>query len=255
MKKITALLLICLLALLFCACGHGEAEEDNTVDTAVTEEPEAGTEEPASVHSMEADAEAAGIDVSYLQVINRTYPIPADYIAGTGTLMTIEDKQMETNAGIALEQMVAALRAEGMDIIVWSGYRTDGDQEYLYNRQIGRQDGNEIKAATISAVPLTSEHQAGLAIDLSIDGSLTDSFGETPQGIWLKEHCAEYGYILRYPAGKETVTGIISEPWHFRYVGAPQIAQSIMESGLCLEEYYGLYLSSEDINPYLQYLQ
>lgn len=195
------------------------------------------------------------IDPTYYMVINRTYPIPESYIAGTGELREIEGKQMETNACIALEQMVAALRSEGMDIIVWSGYRTDADQEYLYQRQIGRQNGDEVKAATISAVPLTSEHQAGLAIDLSIDGSLTEDFAATSQGQWLKAHCAEYGYILRYPPGKSQFTGIISEPWHFRYVGSAEQAKAIMASGLCMEEYFEQYLATEDIEPYLPYLE
>lgn len=197
------------------------------------------------------------IDPSYYMVINRTYPIPENYVAGTGELSVIEEKKMETNACIALEQMVSDLRAEGMDIMVWSGYRTDSDQEYLFDRQIGRQNGDEIKAATISAVPLTSEHQVGLAIDLCLNGnaSLTQEFADTPQGQWLAAHCAEYGYILRYPADKTAVTGIIPEPWHFRFVGSAKQAKAIMDSGLCMEEYFDKYLAPEDIDPYLPYLE
>lgn len=212
-------------------------------------------ETPTEKEPKNTTAASTEVDSSYTMVINRSNPIAPDYIAGTGELMEIEGKQMETKAGEALREMVAALRATGMDIIIQSGYRTDADQEYLYNRQINRQGGNERKAATISAVPLTSEHQAGLAVDLSTDGTLEESFADTEQGKWLKAHCAEYGYILRYPAGKETMTGIISEPWHFRYVGDPAQAQDIMASGKCMEEYYHKYLAAEDIDPYLPYLQ
>lgn len=251
--SIIAVFLVAMAALF--ALVFGGEEEPETLEPAMAEVQEYDApvepEEPQEdVRYIDPD-----IDPSYYMVINRTYPIPENYVAGTGELREIEEKKMETNACIALEQMVADLRAEGMSIIVWSGYRTDGDQEYLFNRQIGRQNGDEIKAATISAVPLTSEHQAGLAIDLSVDGSLTDDFGNTPQGQWLAAHCAEYGYILRYPADKISVTGIIPEPWHFRFVGSAKQAKAIMDSGLCMEEYFDQYLAPEDIEPYLPYLE
>ena len=241
--------------------GETPEAEEKVVPVAAevpVEEPETVTPEetPAETETAEPAVDPSlDYDPSYTRVINRSYPIPAGYIAGTGELVTVEGKQMETKAGEALQQMVAGLRATGMDIIIQSGYRTDADQEYLYNRQINRQGGDELKAATISAVPLTSEHQAGLAVDLSTDGTLLESFASTEQGKWLKAHCAEYGYILRYPKGKETVTGIISEPWHFRYVGDPALAQDIMASGKCMEEYFNKPLNENDIQPYLVYLQ
>lgn len=194
------------------------------------------------------------VDPSYYQIINRSNPIEPNYIAGTGELTEIEGKQMETNAAAALAQMVADLRGQGMDIIIQSGYRTDSDQEFLYNRQIQRQNGNEEKAATISAKPLTSEHQAGLAVDLSVDGTLTEAFGSTEQGKWLYANCMNYGFILRYQKDKTEFTGIISEPWHFRFVGSKEQATAIMNSDMCMEEYFGNYLREEDIAPYRIYL-
>lgn len=233
-----------------------EVPEDTEGITDESAAAEDTTTEPTTESTAESTATSAtgAEDSSYTRVINRTYPISAGYIAGTGELMSIEGKQMETNACLALKDMVASLRAAGMDIVVQSAYRSDADQEYLYNRQISRQGGNEIKAATISAVPLTSEHQSGLAVDLSVDGTLTEAFGSTAQGQWLKEHCAEYGFILRYPPDKTKYTGIISEPWHFRYVGSAETAQAIMSSGQCMEEYYNKYLADEDLDPYLPYL-
>lgn len=254
---VTVVGIFCAVVLTMAESSSAEKKSDMKSVAAETE-PVSGEIDPTGA-AYEDDGDgvpalAENVDPSYTMVINRSYPIPANYIAGTGELMTVEGKQMEMKAGEALTQMVAALRATGMSIIIQSGYRTDSDQEYLYNRQIGRQDGNKEKAATISAVPLTSEHQAGLAVDLSVDGTLLESFARTEQGKWLKAHCAEYGYILRYPAGKESVTGIISEPWHFRYVGDPDLAQDIMESGKCMEEYFNQYLSDDDIDPYLSYL-
>ena len=88
-------------------------------------------------------------------------------------------------------------------------------------------------ADTYSARAGHSEHQTGLAFDLN---SLEESFGETREGIWLREHCWEYGFIIRYPKGKESITGYMYEPWHVRYLGK-SAAKSVFESGLCLEEY------------------
>lgn len=233
----------------------GEEAAPNKEATAQVETPDVTAPEENTPTPEEEPVAAMGtISSEYERVINRTYTIPENYVGGSGELVSIEGKQLEKNAAAALEEMLLAMRNEGLSIILQSAYRTDSDQEYLYNRQIGRQGGNEYKAATISAVPLTSEHQAGLAVDLSVDGTLTESFGSTAQGQWLHQHCAEYGFIERYPAGKERVTGIIWEPWHFRYVGSAETAQSIMNSGLCMEEYYGQELSAEDIDPYLPYL-
>lgn len=193
----------------------------------------------------------------YERVINRTYPIEPGYIAGTGELKTIQNsggKQMEKNAAISLEHMIDGLESAGMSVIVRSAYRTVEDQEYLYSRQIERRDGNELEAAVISTMPLASEHQAGLAVDLSVDGKLNNNFADTDQGKWLLAHCAEYGFIHRYGKDKTHITGIVWEPWHFRYVGSPEVAKAIMASGKCMEEYYGKYLSPEDLEPYLPYL-
>ena len=95
------------------------------------------------------------------------------------------------------------------------------------------------KAGAIVKRPGFSEHNTGLAVDLygSGDHSLTESFASTAAYDWLMEHCADYGFILRFPKGKESVTGVIYEAWHFRYVGDPAIAHAIMDNNLCLEEY------------------
>jgi D-alanyl-D-alanine carboxypeptidase len=153
--------------------------------------------------------------------------------------------------------MIADYKATypGSTLYAQSGYRSNSTQVYLYNRQIGRQGGNVYKAGTISAVPGTSEHELGLAVDLTFDGSLVQSFGSTRQGKWLAAHCMEYGFILRYPADKERIVGIIYEPWHFRYVGL-DVANDMKSLGVTtLEEYYGLYLTADQINPYLPYLK
>ncbi len=193
----------------------------------------------------------------YQIVINRSNPIenPENYVPPTG-LAAIKgsDQRMETQAAAALETMLRDLRATGLSVMAVSGYRTYERQVYLYQNQVRKvlsrnpgmsQAEAERIAATISAIPGTSEHELGLAIDLSTDGSLTESFAHTAAGKWLYAHCADYGFILRYPADKQEITGIIYEPWHFRYVGI-EPAKDIMASGLCMEEYYGTYLSKAD---------
>lgn len=204
----------------------------------------------------ETVAAVAAPQSDYERVINRSYPIPQNYIAGTGVLVNVEgDIQMESKAAAAVKKMVTDLRAQDMDIVVQSGYRSDETQEQLYQNQINKRNGDKLEAATISALPLTSEHQAGLAVDFSVDGNLDQNFANTPQGKWLNQHCAEYGFILRYTKDKMEFTGIIWEPWHFRYVGSADVAQAITDSGKCMEEYYSQYLKAQDLDPYLPYLQ
>lgn len=190
---------------------------------------------------------------AYQRVINRTYTIPANYISNFQLVLVENGQYMVSDAAAAMKRMVADLRAAGMSIIVQSGYRSDDTQTYL-NNYYTKLYGNKYKAATISAIPYSSEHQAGLAMDLSTNGQLEQWFGSTAQGKWLAAHCSEYGYILRYTKEKQKYTGVIYEPWHFRYVGSPELAKDITASGLSMEEYFGRYLAPNDITPYLPYL-
>lgn len=144
-----------------------------------------------------------------------------------------------------LMQMLSDCRAEGLNPQVASSYRTWEDQVYLFNRKTNfylqqGYDPEEAKklAGTVIAVPGTSEHQLGLALDL-VDNSnwnLDESQEKTPVQQWLMKNSWRYGFILRYPNGKSDKTGIIYEPWHYRYVGK-ETAKQVYESGLCLEEY------------------
>lgn len=199
----------------------------------------------------------------YGQLVNRSYPIPNAKSYKPTDLKTVKysasgrNVQLRAAAADALNQMIADYKAQNPGSVLYaqSGYRSHSYQVTLYNNQINRQSGNKYKAGTISAVPGTSEHELGLAVDLTYDGSLLQSFGSSKQGKWLAAHCMEYGYILRYPANKEKIVGIIYEPWHFRYVGK-DVANDMKTKGVTtLEEYYGLYLNDADITPYLPYLR
>ena len=157
-------------------------------------------------------------------IANKTYSLPEDYNPG-GLLP-------ECKEAFALMQRAAA--AKGLNIYVSSGFRSYASQKSIYNRYVGR-DGRAL-ADTYSARPGHSEHQTGLAVDLN---TITQSFGRTKEGRWVAEHCHEYGFIIRYPEGKSHITGYCFEPWHLRYVGI-DAATKIAQSGLCLEEYYGI---------------
>lgn len=112
-----------------------------------------------------------------------------------------------------------------------SGYRSYDTQVSLYNDYVAR-DGQEL-ADTYSARPGHSEHQSGLCFDV---GNIDNDYGSTTAGQWLEKNCASYGFIIRFPQGKEAITGYQYEPWHIRYVGTDH-ATAIMNSGLCLAEY------------------
>ena len=145
----------------------------------------------------------------------------------------------------ALMQMLDDCRTAGLSPYVASAYRTHGDQIYLYNNKIQRlinqgysEAEAKVLAGTVVAVPGTSEHELGLALDL-VDNSyrnLDEAQENTAVQKWLMKNSWKYGFILRYPSNKSDITGIIYEPWHYRYVGK-SAAKEIYESGLCLEEY------------------
>ena len=144
-----------------------------------------------------------------------------------------------------LVAMLDACKAAGFRPVVRSSYRTQATQKQLYENKVNQWKGYGYaeeearkQAAAIVAPPGTSEHQLGWAVDL-VDASyqvLNEKQATMPAQKWLMEHSWEYGFILRYPVNKSDVTGIIYEPWHYRYVGREH-AKAIYESGLCLEEW------------------
>lgn len=161
--------------------------------------------------------------VDGIMIANKSYTLPASYDPGT-----------RQEAADALAQMQNAAAAEGLTLFVVSGYRSYYRQQEVYAGWANR-DGTE-KADTYSSRAGHSDHQTGYTFDLN---SLDQSFAYTQEGIWLAEHCAEFGFIIRYPEGKEAYTGYIYEPWHVRWVGVEK-AKKLTESGLSLEEYYGI---------------
>lgn len=156
-----------------------------------------------------------------------------------------DDYQVDYRVVEAAKEMLAACREEGLSPMVVSGYRDNAKQEALFNQTMNGwiYNGYASLAAyeeTIQSVQLPghSEHATGLAIDIisTSNANLDETQADTDEAKWLAEHCAEYGFILRYPPEKSDITGIVYEPWHYRYVGT-EVAQEIMSSGMTLEEY------------------
>lgn len=140
-------------------------------------------------------------------------------------------------AAQAFRAMADGARASGISLVSVSAYRSYETQKSLYNGYL-RSYGNQSFVDGFSARPGFSEHQTGLALDINVS-SFKANFEKTPAFAWLKAHCAEYGFILRYDQGKEDITGYRFEPWHYRYVGV-EIAKVCMSQGLAYEEYLAL---------------
>lgn len=158
-------------------------------------------------------------------IANKTYSLPSDY--GNGLTSATQS---------AFDKMNADAKSLGLSLWIASGYRSYWTQNTLYNNYVA-SDGKE-EADTYSARPGYSEHQTGLAFDLN---SVEDSFANTDEGKWVKDNCYRYGLIIRYPKGKESITGYIYEPWHLRYVGV-EFATKLYNDGdwITLEEYFGI---------------
>ncbi|MDN4602722.1 M15 family metallopeptidase [Paenibacillus sp. F6_3S_P_1C] len=149
-----------------------------------------------------------------------------------------EKRHLRKEAAEALEKLFAGAKADGIELRAVSGYRSYERQVSIYNNNV-KTKGQEY-TDRVSSVPGHSEHQTGLAIDVSspsVGNALEEVFGTSKEGQWLAEHAAEYGYIIRYPKGEDDITGYVYEPWHIRYVGT-DLAPDIVKSGLTLEEYF-----------------
>lgn len=172
-----------------------------------------------------------------LMLVNSRYRIPDDY--SVELIRLSNGEQVDSRIYPDLQEMFDDARGDGYSLFVRAGYRSEEDQEDLMEDKIEayRQEGYsqreaEHEAEKWVAKPGTSEHELGLAVDINAEGQ-TDG-NRLYQ--WLAEHSWKYGFILRYPAEKEEITGIDYEPWHFRYVGK-QAAKEMYEQDLCLEEY------------------
>lgn len=169
---------------------------------------------------------------------------------------TVAKLVVDKQTGLAFIEMYNDMIKDGLlNLKVKSGYRSFNTQTYIFNNRILKYQNKGYSysdsynmAKTIIAVPASSEHQLGLALDVTTDGTLEQTFADTAEGKWLLENSYRYGFVLSFPEEKQDITGIIYEPWHYRYVG--KIHAKIMhENNWCLKEYID-YLQENDCYEY-----
>ena len=178
-----------------------------------------------------------------LKLVNFEMPLEDEFDPGLSKIKSKYNPnglKFDSRAVDALNIMCDAAKKDGVTLTVISAYRTISKQNSLYNNKVDRlvnagysREDALVEAATAVARPGTSEHHLGLAVDFN---SVEQDFENTKAGKWLRQHASEYGFIMRYPSEKKDITGVIYEPWHFRFVGRKHAA-AITQSGLCLEEY------------------
>ena len=174
-----------------------------------------------------------------LIVVNRWNELPEDYDV---ELTELSNGQMvDSRIYPYLQEMFDAARTEGVYPVVREGYRTAEEQQEILDDKIQsyiNQGYSQVKAERTAkewvALPGTSEHQLGIAVDINADKSKCSNEDVYE---WLAENAYKYGFVLRYPPGKQKITGTSYEPWHYRYVGE-EAAKEIYERGICLEEYF-----------------
>ncbi len=203
--------------------GKGNITAVSSGDCVITVRSAANPEVSAEVrvHVKQEVTEPTYIDG--ILIANKTYALPRDYNPG-----------VDPDAKDAFDEMQKAAAAEGLNIYISSGFRSYDYQAGLYERYVQRS--GKAEADRYSARPGHSEHQSGLAFDLN---SIDMTFEDTPECEWVNKHCADYGFIIRYPKDGEAITGYMYEPWHIRYLGK-DTARKVYDSGLTLEEYLGI---------------
>jgi len=243
--------LLCCLLLCLPALALGEEDDEDydlleMVDLAITSYDNVEWPFPVGIYDMDPDM---------IRLANKHMLLGKDFVPDPLVTMKArkENKDGTTNGGVrkasssemqlqqtcaeALVRMFEAADDEGIKLYLKSAYRSWRTQSYMYANRLekyGYDDGYVSK-------PGASDHQTGLGCDVVSyawrDRGMNGEFGKTKEAEWMAAHCAEYGFIIRYPADKEDVTEIKYEPWHLRYVGIP-VATYIMENGLCLEEFH-----------------
>ena len=203
------------------------------------------TPTPEPTPDPEKDARFFDKD-SYLIIANKKHKLPDGYepadLAFPEVEMRYNNWTMRWDAAVALEEMFAAAQADGVSLVMGSGYRGEEFQKTLYDGYVA--EGGKDYADSISSRPGYSDHQTGLATDLCGQDTaydLSQDFENTEEGKWLAANAYKYGFIMRYPKGKQEVTGYAYEPWHFRYVTKEE-AKKIHDAGanMTFEEFYGL---------------
>ena len=261
----TFIIFVLTIALILVSIGYFDLK-NNTVPSDDTTSDVSGTAPSDSTQSGSSDvanssdsassgptdeqlAMMAEVDKWYLKLVNPDTSVSKDFISSVERSTIREkytsgaesSKYLDKRIIEPFEQMCKAAADDGVTLISVSAYRSYNYQNTLYKNRVERckreegldDEAAKKKAATIVAVPGTSEHHLGLAVDIN---SVETSFENTAAFRWLQKHAADYGFIMRYAEDKQAITKIIYEPWHYRYVGVEH-AKAMGELGMCMEEY------------------
>lgn len=185
-------------------------------------------------------------------LVNREHAVSKDYVPEVRKTDVYGMSQaMRPDAAAALEEMFAAAKEEGVSLASVSGYRSYSKQRTIYGRK-KKTTGSTQKADALVALPGTSEHQLGMAMDVAQKGSsqLNAGFGKTKGGQWISQNAHRFGFVVRYQLGYEEITGYSYEPWHVRYVGKEH-ANAIYEAGVPME----VYMSAHRLKVYEYLIQ
>ena len=188
-------------------------------------------------------------DDSLIRIVNRDHTLSEDYVPADLRSVDVykaKDVQLRDEAAASLEQMFAAAQADDVYLKLIDGYRSYKEQRSLYYTYLNANGSGYVNK--IDDIPGASEHQLGLAADIgNYNGAceLQTCFKDYSSYRWLSEHAADYGWIERFPQGRQSVTGVVYSPWHYRYVGVEE-AKKIKASGLTMEEYYQLVPETSD---------
>ena len=191
-------------------------------------------------HTKKAD-----MDKGYAILVNKYTSLPEKYapddVVEMSNWYSYPGNSIRKEVYDAFKTMFNAAKEEGLTLIVNSSYRTYEVQKEIYDDY---EDSRGLEYADkYAARPDFSEHQTGLSVDIFSPGSNMSTFESTEEFKWLSENCYKYGFILRYPKGKEDITGYSYEAWHYRYVGK-DLAKKVYDSGLTYDEYYAYYLDN-----------
>lgn len=200
-----------------------EEDQKEEIKEEPKEEPKEKPKETIPSNAKPNQPEEKPTYIGGILIANKTYPLPSNYNPGANAEALEAFKRMKNDA-----------EAQGLSIYISSGFRSYLTQKEVYESFV--KSYGQATADTFSARPGYSEHQTGLAFDLN---SIDSSFTKTPECDWVKNNAHKYGFIVRYPLGKENITGYKYEPWHIRYLGEKK-AVEVFNSGLCLEEYLGI---------------
>ncbi len=187
------------------------------------------------------DIAAVDMDKGDLILVNKYHRLDEDYVPED--LVAFDSPlgkgRLREKVYDAYSELYEAAREEGYRLMIVSSYRSYMYQDGLYKRYLSRDSQENVDS--YSARPGHSEHQTGMAIDVSLPGCSLDDFGSTKAAEWLKSHCADYGFIIRYPKDRTDITGYIEEPWHIRYLGK-EIAKDVVAKGMTYDEYYACFV-------------